>query len=191
MSNRKIEQVVAKQIEFQETMSSNSKTMYLALVEELGECVASMGYADWKVSVRDVTNIEIEMVDIAVFAINLEYYSKYYYTKTTKFSIFSEFDLIKKIIKALAEEKYSDIYYMIFNYHPHLIDVLTAKQALNQLRQDYGYKKGEYIKDWHGEEDNTYLKDYYGSSYDTVYAEMEQIYVTKIVGESLVNTWEK
>ena len=39
-----------------------------------------------------------------------------------------------------------------------LYRVYTAKAALNQFRQDNGYKSGGYIKDWLGEEDNVYLE---------------------------------
>ena len=190
MPNRSIELIVTRQIEFQKSMKSNSITMYLALVEELGECVASMGYCDWKPAKRDAANIEIELVDIAVFAINLAYYATDIYVPATQHSIFDEKILIKEIIKALADGKYSDIYHMIFEYNPHLIEVLTAKQALNKLRQDYGYREGKYVKDWNDQEDNTYLEDFYTLSYADIYLEMEKIYLTKIIGGSLLNTWE-
>ena len=68
-----------------------------------------------------------------------------------------------------------------------LIDVIIAKQALNQLRQDYGYRNGDYIKDWNGDQDNTYLEPLYGKAYEEVYDCMEKIYTTKIIASRLVD----
>jgi len=188
MLQYKINQTVNKQIEFQKTMNSNSQTMYLALVEELGECVASMGYSDWKKVERDEDNIKIELVDIAVFAMNLAYYNDSISIPNT-IDIDDEFTLIQLIIKALAAERYSVIYHYIFWYDESLVDILIAKQALNKLRQAYGYKTGEYIKDWQGREDNEYLKQFYGLSYKEVYDKMEEFYI-KVVEGTLVNVFD-
>jgi len=51
-----------------------------------------------------------------------------------------------------------------------------AKNALNKLRQDKGYKSGEYKKMWNGKEDNTYLHGLTGTTFNQVYSELEKIY---------------
>ena len=35
----------------------------------------------------------------------------------------------------------------------------VAKNVLNMFRQDHGYRRGDYIKIWHGREDNEVLSD--------------------------------
>ena len=187
MNSTQIKKLVKKQVEFQQKMDSNTKVMYLALVEELGEYVASMGYSDWKKTVRDEANMDIELVDIAVFAMNLAYYDNNIYEPIRVPTAEDDFEMATIIIEYLADERPNHIYYSIFAYKPKLMDILTAKQALNQLRQDYGYKEGVYIKDWHGKEDNTYLEAFYGQSYEDIYNQMEEIYTVRIIGERLVN----
>ena len=96
-------------------------------------------------------------------------------------------ELVDAIVNFYAKQNWIYIAYMIFEYNPKLIDVVTAKQALNTLRQAYGYKQGEYIKDWNGQEDNAYLEGFYGSTFDEVYDGMEKIYTDKILAARLVN----
>lgn len=182
-----IENVVQRQFNFQKNIKSNQGIMLLALVEELGEFVASTGYADWKKTARDEKNMDIELIDIAIFAINLAYY-----TDKIKPPIWlpqpkTELKLVQTIIAALGCDDWMGIAYTVFNYKPELLKVVVAKQALNQLRQDYGYKQGEYIKDWNGDEDNTYLEGFYGEKYEDVYNGMEEIYTVKIIGSRLVD----
>ena len=173
-------QIVARQIEFQKTMNTSYETMYLAFVEEMGELTASFGFADWKKVERDEANIEIELADLAVFAINLEYYSdipqvdQWLHLKLSN----NDFAVVHNLIKLLSEHRFKDIYTYIFAYMPKLQEVIVAKQALNRLRQDYGYKEGTYKKMWGGLEDNTHLDQLYGRSlsYEDMYAELEDIY---------------
>lgn len=163
--------------------------MKLALVEELGEFVASTGYADWKKTVRDEGNMDIELIDIAVFAINIAYYeSEHGMPQPSHFIVpKNEWDLVDQIMTMFVTESWISISYLIFKYNPELVKVIIAKQALNSLRQDYGYRRGEYIKDWNGEEDNTHLPAFYGLPYEEIYDKMEDIYTTKILAGRLVN----
>ena len=39
-----------------------------------------------------------------------------------------------------------------------LYRLYVGKNILNQFRQDHGYKEGNYIKVWNGEEDNVVMK---------------------------------
>ena len=181
-----VKDIVARQIQFQEQMSSNTQVMKFALLEELGEYIASMGYADWKKTVRDEKNMDIELIDMAIFAINIAYYEDKVF-EPLSYRARNEMELVDAIVNFYAKQNWIYIAYMIFEYNPKLIDVVTAKQALNTLRQAYGYKQGEYIKDWNGQEDNAYLEGFYGSTFDEVYDGMEKIYTDKILAARLVN----
>ena len=176
-----------RQIDFQRNMKSNSQVMKLALLEELGEYIASMGFADWKDTKRDEANMDIELIDIAIFATNIAFYEDTVRVPKMVKLIKHEWDLVDSIVEMYYKQQWSEITYTIFKYNPELIKVIVAKQALNTLRQAYGYKAGEYIKDWNGQEDNTYLEGFYGQSFDEVYEGMEKIYTDKILAARLVN----
>ncbi len=183
-----IENIINRQINFQKSMNSTATIMKLALVEELGEFVASTGFADWKPVKRDEANMDIELIDIAVFAINIAYYEdKIHHDFEPLMDPKNDLALVDEIMKLYVLEQWIEIAYYIFNSNPELIKVIVAKQALNKLRQDYGYKKGDYIKDWNGQEDNVYLEGFYGFYHDEVYNEMEAIYTEKIIGSRLVD----
>ncbi len=181
-----IQKIVERQIGFQRQMSSNTQVMKLALLEELGEYIASMGYADWKKVERDEKNMDIELIDMAIFAINVAYYENEILVPLP-YKVADELELVDAIVNFYSTGFWIAIPYMIFNYRPILKDVVIAKQALNKLRQDYGYKTGEYIKDWNGQEDNTYLEGFYGLGHDEVYTKMEALYTEKIIGGRLVD----
>jgi len=183
-----IENIVKRQFAFQNNMKSNQDIMFLALIEEFGEFVASTGYADWKKVSRDERNMDIELIDMAIFAINLLYYENLVYEP--RFVIVdtkNETNFIRDMAISIGKSDWSDLLTSIFEYKPELLEILTAKQALNQLRQDYGYKEGDYIKDWNGHEDNEFLESMYGLSYDRIYDAMEDIYVNKIISSRLVD----
>ena len=183
--------VVKRQFVFQESMNSNTAEMYLALVAELGEMVDSMGAFSWKPSERDPENMDMELIDIAVFAINLAFYEdSTKMTKTVDLSELDDYHLVMSIVNLLAARKYIDIAFSILYNRQDLIDIITAKQALNRLRQDYGYREGKYIKIWNGQEDNVTLRKFYGEDYDTVYKKMEEIYTSSVIPGSLVNVFD-
>ncbi len=65
-----------------------------------------------------------------------------------------------------------------------LIDWYCGKNALNNFRQAHGYKTGEYVKNWFGDEDNDYLikiieslsADQHKDSYAVIYQKLGEIY---------------
>jgi len=184
-----IKDVITRQVTFQQNMKSNQDTMKLAFIEELGEYVASTGFADWKKVQRDEANMDIELIDMAVFAINIAYYSGSLDREPLSYMQLpaNDLQLVEDLTEKFVKGQWLDIVYYIFHHKPILLQVITAKQALNQLRQDYGYKSGEYIKDWNGKEDNTYLAAFYGQEHDEIYVGMEKIYTEKIIGSRLVD----
>ncbi len=40
-----------------------------------------------------------------------------------------------------------------------LYRIYVGKNVLNRFRQDHGYKEGNYVKNWHGREDNEHLAE--------------------------------
>jgi hypothetical protein len=185
-----ISKVIQRQCAFQEGMNSNLDEMYLAIVVELGELVDSFGAFNWKPNKRDEQNIEIELIDMAVFAINLAFYNNSLDKPRKVIPFENDIDLVKGLLKLLHNEDYLGIAYSIFAHLPKAVDVITAKQALNQLRQDYGYREGSYHKNWGGREDNTYLEAMYGDSYEEVYNKLEEIHTDKFIGGTLVNVFD-
>lgn len=65
-----------------------------------------------------------------------------------------------------------------------LLNWYCGKNALNNFRQANGYKSGEYIKNWFGNEDNDYLikiieglsEDEKNNSYDIIYSRLSDTY---------------
>jgi len=154
-----MKEIYNRQVNFQKHMKSNSDVMYKALVEEIGEWVASFGYADWKETERDEENILVEAMDICIFAMNLCYYDYVPFWSTTSFDKDSktktaDIYLVKNVNKLLSLNKYADIVYYLFSNYPELKSRIICKQALNTFRQDNGYKIGKYTKIWNGKEDN-------------------------------------
>ncbi len=61
-----------------------------------------------------------------------------------------------------------------------LYRLYVGKNILNQFRQDHGYKDGQYIKVWAGEEDNVVMKRVWDSNSnlkpDALYKELTKLY---------------
>jgi hypothetical protein len=64
-----------------------------------------------------------------------------------------------------------------------------AKNVLNKFRQDNGYKTGEYIKIWNGQEDNVYvmkfLNEFSGREglFDFLYSKLVKEYKKVVNGK--------
>jgi len=67
-----------------------------------------------------------------------------------------------------------------------LLKLYLGKNALNQLRKDFGYKEGKYIKDWNGREDNEVmmeLLDNLEPSFEVIYRTLKEYYETNVLRE--------
>jgi dimeric dUTPase (all-alpha-NTP-PPase superfamily) len=157
-----------------------------AMVLEGSEAIDSTPWKHWKAieGVSDIENIKIEVVDIIHFLIS-ELIAQYG-EKTTieKLTIilkdaspkaeldYKEFNKVTKIfmLKALSIELSETQYTyteLIASFKEmmneatlsfdELYNLYIMKNALNQIRQNNGYKEGTYIKIWNGEEDNVVL----------------------------------
>jgi len=62
-----------------------------------------------------------------------------------------------------------------------LYRLYVGKNILNQFRQDHGYKEGNYIKIWNGDEDNVVMKRIWEENSDItpeiLYEKLEKVYL--------------
>ncbi len=180
-----ITDTVERQWNWQKTMNSDFDTMYLAAIEEVGELVASFGYADWKKSERDTQNILVESADLFIFVINCAYYAKEPIKGQLNphmTPIGDDRKFAQTLIRALSENDMDYLINILFTEYPMAYDYVMAKQALNALRQDHGYKTGDYIKNWGTDtkpyEDNRALSALLGRglNYNGMYLELNTQY---------------
>ena len=144
-------------------MDTHYNIMFLALVEELGEYVASLGYPDWKVVARNELNMQVELADICIFAMNCEFYDSgkvrisdvEYNLNYTGFS--PDVAFVDEILRMIVEKEFCNIPSFIISNRPNVMYAIEAKQALNVIRQAFGYKEGKYNKIWGDYEDNMYM----------------------------------
>lgn len=179
-----IQETVERQWNWQKSMNSNYDTMYLAAIAELGELVDSFGFADWKKNPRDEQNILVEAADLFIFVINCAFYADepINYEVETIIPIPTDRDFAQTLMLALANNAMDDVIQLLFTQYPMAYDYVMAKQALNALRQDHGYKTGDYIKNWGTDakpfEDNRALTSLLGRdlTYDKMYSLLETQY---------------
>ena len=144
-------------------MDTHYNVMFLALVEELGEYVASLGYQDWKVVPRDELNLKVELADICIFAMNCEFYDSgrvrisdvEYSLSYTGF--IPDVAFVDEILRMIVEKEFCNIPSFIISNRPNIMHAIEAKQVLNVIRQAFGYKEGKYNKIWGDYEDNMYM----------------------------------
>lgn len=156
--------IINRQAEFQEKYANTSfEVMYKALLEELGEFTASLGYHDWKKSARDERNIIVELIDMTIFATNCLYYKpelrKNNADNIQPVMLVDDFEFLKVMVTQIALMDFEGLIATIFTNYPEVKLRVVGKQALNILRQENGYKTGDYNKHWSGREDNEYLMD--------------------------------
>ena len=146
-------------------MDTHYNVMFLALVEELGEYVASLGYQDWKVVPRDELNLIVELADICIFAMNCEFYDggRICITPVKAKPFYLGFSpdvaFVDEIMSMIVNKEFETIPSFIVTNHPEVLYAIEAKQALNVVRQAFGYKEGTYVKNWDGQEDNVYMME--------------------------------
>lgn len=144
-------------------MDTHYNVMFLALIDELGEYVASLGYQDWKVVPRDELNLKVELADICIFAMNCEFYDSgrvrisdvEYNVSYTGFT--PDVAFVDEILRMIVEKEFCNIPSFIISNRPNIMQAIEAKQVLNVIRQAFGYKEGKYNKIWGDYEDNMYM----------------------------------
>lgn len=144
-------------------MDTHYNVMFLALVEELGEYVASLGYQDWKVVPRDELNLKVELADICIFAMNCEFYDGGRVGITPvkadpcHLGFSPDVAFVDEIMNMIVEKEFRNIPSFIISNRPNIMHAIEAKQVLNVIRQAFGYKEGKYNKIWGDYEDNMYM----------------------------------
>jgi len=159
-------------------MDTHYNVMFLALVEELGEYVASLGYQDWKVVPRDELNLRVELADICIFAMNCEFYDSGRAGITPikadhcHLGFSPDVAFVDEIMCMITNKAFEVIPSFIVTNHPEVLYAIEAKQALNVVRQAFGYKEGTYVKNWDGQEDNVYMMDLINRGESNIVAKM-------------------
>lgn len=155
-----------------------------AAMVEIGEAIMSTDYKWWKAGTIDTNNIQVEIIDFIHFALSatiIEYNGDFEQAADTislelaedvnnivfdgkKFDIakldyLTALDLMIGLAAANRVSwplviKSAQIYQMDGES---IYKTYVGKNILNIFRQDFGYKEGTYIKEWHGKEDNVYL----------------------------------
>ena len=167
----------------------NAKYPYLrAVAIEGAEAIEHHGWKWWKKQQKDLAQLQMELIDIWHFFLSeillrakgdqkesLELLLKLIPdAKPEKNIRFDDkeinlegCDLISKlellIATAISKRIEIDLFSMIMDdcelSWGELYSQYVGKNVLNIFRQDYGYKKGTYIKIWDGREDNEHLVD--------------------------------
>lgn len=158
----------------------------------------------------DIDNVKIELVDILHFLISeiivsgnteclYEDLDKAY--NEEKFKVYAEQTLLENLkellggvslIRYVVESKgkilndVTQLFLLIVEQIEgfgieEMYKLYIGKNALNSVRQNHGYKDGNYIKIWDGREDNVWLTEYMNSegsdiSYDGVIKALEDKY---------------
>lgn len=159
-------------------MDTHYNVMFLALVEELGEYVASLGYQDWKVVPRDELNLRVELADICIFAMNCEFYDggrvgiTAIETSPAYLGFSPDVAFVDELMSLIVTKEFEVIPSFIITNHPEALVAIEAKQALNVVRQAFGYKEGTYTKNWDGQEDNVYMMELINRGESNIVAKM-------------------
>lgn len=148
----------------------------LAAQMELMEGVDHWGYKWWKSQTTDLPQVQLEVVDAFHFWLSARIASQEIMVGHTVDSINRLVEDTRNITwdtktKSRVLKDIATNYKVLMCYQENWADLLKAvdltpndlyvmyvqKNVLNHFRQDHGYKTGEYIKTWFGEEDNVHL----------------------------------
>ena len=72
----------------------------------------------------------------------------------------------------IVTKEFETIPSFIVTNRPEVLYAIEAKQALNVVRQAFGYKEGNYVKNWAGQEDNVYMIELINRGESNIVAKM-------------------
>lgn len=173
---------------------------YRAIWIEASEMLEHYGWKWWKHQQPDLAQVKLEVIDIVHFCLSMEMEKGGPLDEIAR-SISADFaspestDEIRTTIELLALEtlKNKQAHFSIIAGLMRHLDMdfdelygkYVGKNMLNMFRQDHGYKQGDYVKIWHGREDNEHLEDIFGrldvdsESYrDDIYQALSEVYKT-------------
>lgn len=169
-----------------------------AIWVELAEMLDHYGWKWWKHQQPDIEQVHLELIDIFHFGLSARLASGQAVTEIAT-AIESELknvqaqatfaETIETMVVNTLKDKNFDVatFAGLMSQTELSFDELfrhyVGKNVLNFFRQDHGYKTGEYIKIWHGKEDNEVLMDVLRASdanaddfKDKVYAGLKAAY---------------
>jgi len=181
----------------------------LAAMVEANEAICHYSFKWWKKETPNLQQVQLEIVDMIHFMLSDQLVDANQLSRwDTPFS--EVIDAVVYLLDDLIENSQASdetILYQLknlvamssqdYNAFPDVIRLLphidmdwdklyrlyVAKNALNTLRQNYGYKQGTYIKIWDGREDNEHLYDIVNSlepgttnAYNVIYERLDERY---------------
>ena len=202
---------LADQLALQQTMNSTVNPDWLtanyawhrAIMVETVEALDHFGWKWWKKSEPDVTQVQIELVDIWHFVLSATLVGTNGGNKWAATSLTSRFEcalsaahadtrhLFDMLASAAGKGRFDAGAFealmrrLGFSWDQ-LHAMYIAKNVLNIFRQGHGYKQGTYVKEWHGKEDNVVLADLIAARPDATVEQLteklESIYATVTAG---------
>ena len=145
---------------------------FRAIWIECGELVEHYGYKWWKKQTPDMGQVQLEVVDIWHFGLSMLIDGTPHDTiadeilvalnegPVAQLAVIDATETLAESILASREfdvRKFWALMLACDLSFDELFKQYVGKNVLNFFRQDHGYKTGEYIKVWHGEEDNEVL----------------------------------
>lgn len=145
---------------------------FRAIWIECGELVEHYGYKWWKKQTPDMGQVQLEVVDIWHFGLSMlidgtphdtiadEILAALNEGPVAQLAVIDATETLAESILASREfdvRKFWALMLACDLSFDELFKQYVGKNVLNFFRQDHGYKTGEYIKVWHGEEDNEVL----------------------------------
>ena len=145
---------------------------YRALWLECGELIDHHGYKWWKKQTPDMEQLRLEIIDIWHFGMSMLFDGRD--IETIAMSMVEDLEgqaiaqsSILDATEALAGDVLNSrefspvLFWSLLKAADMDMESLysgyVGKNVLNFFRQDNGYKEGDYIKQWHGREDNEHL----------------------------------
>ena len=161
----------------------------LEIIAELGEAIESTPHKWWKNGKLDLENLKVEIIDMLHFSLSfdmtnnpIETISHMVTEPTADLDGFEQNrfeDLAEEVVIVLGKAFGGDdvlvtqsIINLAWGVGMDTNEIRTryiAKNALNLIRQQNGYKAGLYIKDWDGQEDNVWITNLIAKSPDLTF----------------------
>jgi len=165
-----------------EDWMTRGRPWYRAIWVECGEMMEHIGYKWWKAPELDLAQVQLEIVDIWHFGLSMmveggieadvissrmkqalkrceevQEVSDWSPGLLSRTELFARQVLEPGSRGLFPLQAFTEMMYAANLSTDDLFKMYTAKNVLNTFRQDHGYKTGDYVKIWFGEEDNVHL----------------------------------
>ncbi len=145
---------------------------YRAVWVECAELLDHFGWKWWKKQDPDLDQVKLEIVDIWHFGLSDLIRAGALEDAVPQLlgvaaNTGGDVDAFRLAVESLAEvtltrrefaiEPFTAVLEALPMPLTELFELYVGKNVLNNFRQDHGYKTGEYVKLWHGREDNEHL----------------------------------